>query len=84
VLTTIQRLEEKGWLVCDAEGHAHRYRASRPREATLASMIQRLMETAFAGSTEGLILALLQGRGVSKDEANRIRAMIDRAEGRNS
>ncbi len=82
VLTTIQRLEEKGWLVRDAGGHAHRYRAAVPRDATLITMIRRLVDTAFAGSAEGLILALLDGRGVSKDEAERIRAMIDRAEGR--
>ncbi len=80
VLTTIQRLEERGWLVRDADGHAHRYRAAAPRGATLGTMVRRLVDTAFAGSAEGLILALLDGRGVSKDEAGRIRAMIDRAE----
>ncbi len=80
ILTTIVRLEEKGWLRRDAEGHAHRYRASVPRDATLGTMVKRLVDTAFAGSAEGLVLALLDGRGVSRDEADRIRAMIDRAE----
>jgi len=84
VLTMVQRLEEKGWLRRDTGGHAHRYRASVPRGATLGTMVRRLVETAFAGSAEGLVLALLDGRGVSKDEADRIRAMIDRAEGRGS
>ncbi len=82
VLPTIQLLEEKGWLVCAAEGHAHRYRAAIARDATLGTMIRRLVDTAFAGSAEGLILALLDGRGVSKAEAERSREMIDPAEGR--
>jgi BlaI family transcriptional regulator, penicillinase repressor len=86
VQTLMARLEEKGWLLCQAEGHAFRYRAAAPREATLGALVRKLVDTAFAGSAEGLVVALLDGRGVSKDEAERIRAMIDRAgsEGRAS
>ncbi len=80
ILTMLMRLEEKGWLARDAQGHAHRYRATVPREATMGSMIKQLVETAFGGSAEGLMMALLQGRGVSKDEAAKIRRMIDQAE----
>jgi BlaI family transcriptional regulator, penicillinase repressor len=82
VLTMLTRLEEKGWLCRDDEGHAFRYRATVPREATLGTMIQRLVDTAFGGSAEGLILALLHGRGVSKEEARHIRKMIEKAEGK--
>ena len=80
VLTVITRLEEKGWLSCDEEGHAFRYRAAVPREATLGTMVRRLIDTAFGGSAEGLVMAMLHGRGVSKEEAREIRKMIDRAE----
>jgi BlaI family transcriptional regulator, penicillinase repressor len=82
VLTMLMRLEEKGWLRRDSEAHAHRYRAAVPRDTTLGTMISRLVETAFGGSAEGLMVALLHGRGVSKQEAARIRAMIDQAEKR--
>ena len=82
VLTMMTRLEEKGWLERDEEAHAHRYRATAPREATLGTMISRLVETAFAGSAEGLMMALLHERGISRQEAERIRAMIDEAERR--
>jgi predicted transcriptional regulator len=82
VLTMLTRLEEKGWLCRDEGGHAFRYRAAVPREATLRTVVRRLIETAFAGSAEGLIHALLHGRGVSKEEAKQIRKMIDRAEGK--
>ena len=82
VLTMLTRLEEKGWLCRDEGGHAFRYRAAVPREATLNTVVRRLVETAFGGSAEGLVMALLHGRGVSKEEAKAIRAMIDRGEGK--
>lgn len=81
VLTMITRLEEKGWLRRIEEGHAFVYEAAAPREATLGTMIRRLVDTAFGGSAEGLVLALLHGRGISKEEARRIRKMIAQAEG---
>jgi predicted transcriptional regulator len=80
VLTLLTRLEEKGWLERDSTGHAHRYRATAHRDATRANLIDRLLETAFGGSIEGLVMALLQGRGISKEEAARLRALIDQAE----
>ncbi len=63
VLTMLARLEEKGRLQRDTEGYAHRYQAAVTRDATLGTMIERLVETAFGGSAEGLIMALLDGRG---------------------
>ena len=51
-----------------------------PREATLGTMVRRLIDTAFGGSAEGLVMALLHGRGVSKEEAREIKKLIDRAE----
>ena len=82
VLTLLTRLEEKGWLSRDEEGHAFRYRATVPRDVTLGTMIGRLVDTAFGGSAEGLVMALLHGRRVSREEARRIRTMISRAEGK--
>jgi predicted transcriptional regulator len=82
VLTMLSRLEEKGWLKRETGEHAHRYRATAPRDATLLTMISRLIQTAFGGSAESLMMALLHGRTVSKEEASRIRAMIDQAEKR--
>src|SRR5262245_11450226 len=50
VLTMILRLKDKGWLRCRTDSHAHRYRAAVPRQATLGTMVERLVETAFGGS----------------------------------
>src|SRR5262245_14491200 len=80
VQTMMTRLEEKGWLRHRADGQTFRYRAVFARQATLGHVVRRLVDTAFSGSAEGLVLALLQSRGVSREEAERISALIERAE----
>jgi BlaI family transcriptional regulator, penicillinase repressor len=79
VLTLMDRLEKKGWLNRRAEGQAHHYTAAAPRARTLGRVVQRLVDAAFAGSAEGLVLALLEGRGVTDAEARRIRQLVDTA-----
>jgi BlaI family penicillinase repressor len=81
VQTLMTRLEEKGWLGHDDEGTAYRYFALRKRDITLRGLVAELVDTAFAGSADSLVMALLEGRGVSEQEARRIRAMIEQAEG---
>jgi predicted transcriptional regulator len=80
VQTLLTRLKEKGWLRSRTDDHAHRYWTTVPREATLDKMVQRLVDVAFGGSTEGLLHSLLGQRSVSPEEAERIRALIDQAE----
>ena len=80
VLTLMDRLEKKGWLTRRAEGQTHFYKAAAPRAATLRNVVHRLVDAAFAGSAEGLVLALLEGRGVSDEEALKIRQLIDNAQ----
>jgi BlaI family penicillinase repressor len=80
IQTMMVRLEEKGWLHCRTEEHAFRYRVAVPREQVQGMMVRRLLDSAFGGSAEGLVLALLQGRGISRAEAKRVRSMIESAE----
>jgi predicted transcriptional regulator len=79
VLTLMGRLEKKGWLRRRVDGHVYRYSAAVGREATLGKIVGRLVDRAFDGSAEGLMMALLDERGVTPAEAERIRAMIDKA-----
>jgi len=79
VQTVLTRLAEKGWLKYRKQGRAFLFRAAVPRDATLRGMVRRLVDTAFSGSAEGLVLAMLEGRSLSNEEADRIRKMIDEA-----
>jgi predicted transcriptional regulator len=79
VQTVLTRLAEKGWLKHRKQGRAFLFRAAVPRDATLSGLVRRLVDTAFSGSAEGLVLAMLEGRSLSNEEADRIRKMIDEA-----
>jgi BlaI family penicillinase repressor len=79
VLTLMDRLEKKRWLKRRADGQTHYYSAVAPRADTLVNVVHRLVDAAFAGSAEALVLALLEGRSVSDEEAKRIRRLIDNA-----
>jgi BlaI family transcriptional regulator, penicillinase repressor len=80
VQTIMTRLEDKGWLGHVEEGAAFRYFARRRRETTLKGLVAHLVENAFAGSTDSLVMALLESRGVSEEESRRILAIIEQAE----
>ena len=80
VQTLMTRLEEKGWLGHVEEGPAFRYFARRRREVTVRGMVEEMVNNVFAGSADSLVMTLLESRGVSPDEAERIRALIAHAE----
>jgi BlaI family transcriptional regulator, penicillinase repressor len=79
VLTLVARLEEKGWLRRHAEGNVLRYSAVVPQETGLRQIARRLVDTAFRGSTEGLIMTLLESENLSESQSERIRTMLERA-----
>ena len=79
VLTTLMRLEGKGWLKHRTVGRTFFYSATRPRTATMGQLVRQLVDTTFGGSAEGLVMALLEDRGVTNEEADRIRTMLDEA-----
>jgi len=80
VQTMIVRLEEKGWLKHRVKGRAFIYSANRPRNVSLGAKVAQMVDRMFAGSPEEMVTALIQYRGLSPDEAQRIRAMIDEAD----
>src|SRR5262245_58658540 len=79
VQTMIVRLEEKGWLIHRAEGNTIYYRATQPGQTVRKRMLRGLLDTAFHGSTEGLLLAILEDQKLSEEEAARVRKLIDQA-----
>ncbi len=79
IQTLLTRLVDKGWLKYRAEGKVFHYRAAVARESSLKLVARRLLGTAFRGSTEGLMMALLDGHKLSQEEAERIKDLIDRA-----
>jgi BlaI family transcriptional regulator, penicillinase repressor len=79
VLTLMTRLEEKGWLRRHSDGNVNRYSAAINQATGLRQIARRLVDTAFRGSTEGLVMTLLEGGDLSEAEATRIRTMLQAA-----
>ncbi len=80
VQTTFVRLEEKGWLKHRKDGRTFYYSAERPRAASLGAKVSQMVDRLFAGSAEDLVTALIEYRGLSIEESQRIRSMISAAE----
>ena len=77
--TVITRLEEKGWLRHREIGQTFIYSSLFSKDSVQGRLVNNLLDTAFGGSLEGLVWALLKNREVSPAEARRIQLMIDDA-----
>jgi len=80
VQTMMVRLEERGWLQHREAGRTFIYSARVPRTVSLGAKVVQLVDRFFAGSPEEMLTALIEYRGLSKGEAERIRTMIEQAE----
>ncbi|QDT43846.1 Penicillinase repressor [Gimesia alba] len=80
VLTMMVRLEERGWLQHRTQGRTFIYSAARPRAASLGMKVSQMVDRLFAGSPEDLVTALIEYRGLTSEETERIREMIEQAE----
>jgi predicted transcriptional regulator len=81
VRAQLRVLEEKGHLRHEEEGLRYLYYPTVPRHAVRTSALKHLIETFFDGSTEKVVSALLgtEGAKLSKDELDRISALIEKA-----
>lgn len=80
VQTLLARLVDKGWLTYRQEGNGFIYRGTCERNTAHKQILQRVVDVAFQGSTEGLLVSLLQDTSITPDEAARLRNLIDEAE----
>lgn len=78
VQTLMSRLDDRGWLKHRADGKTFYYRAAHPQQVAQRQLVRNLVKSAFGGAAEGLVMALLEN-GVSPEEAQRIREMIEKA-----
>jgi BlaI family penicillinase repressor len=77
VRTTMERLEEKGWLAHRVIGRTHFYRPLVSRDVSLGQRIVDIVDKACGGEPERLMAALMDYRGLTADENQRIQAMLE-------
>ena len=76
VLTMLKVMEGKGYVSRSREGRADRYTAEVEREAAGESALGRMTERLFGGSSEELLLRLVDS-GLDADEIRRMRDLLD-------
>jgi predicted transcriptional regulator len=76
VLTILRTLEQKGYVKHEEEGRVHRYAAAVKEDAARKSALQHLTGKLFKGSSELLFTHLVADRKLSKEQIDRMRALL--------
>jgi predicted transcriptional regulator len=77
VLTILRTLEQKGYVKHEEEGRVHRYSAAVKETAARKSALQHLTSKMFEGSAELLFTHLVSDQKLSKDQIERMRALLN-------
>lgn len=80
VLTTIRILEQKGYVEHRQEGRAFIYRPIIAEQEASRSEVKHVLSRFFGNSRERLLLTLLGDQEISREELERLKAMIREAE----
>ena len=79
VRTMMERLEEKGWLTHRVIGRTYFYSALIPRDVSIGERIMDIVDKVCDGRPESLMSALLDYRGLSAEEIERIQKLLSTA-----
>lgn len=81
VLKFLQIMAEKGLVLRDEAQRAHVYRVATAETNTQTQLVDQLLDRAFGGSAEKLVMRALSAKQTSPEELQRIRALLDTLEG---
>ena len=77
VLKLLQIMIEKQLVVRDETNRSHKYRAKKRKEVTQKQLVNNLVDRAFGGSTEKLVLRALSAKRATSEELTEIRRLLD-------
>ncbi|MEN6385624.1 MAG: BlaI/MecI/CopY family transcriptional regulator [Phycisphaerales bacterium] len=75
-LKIMQIMTDKGLLIRNDSGFQHIYKPAITEENTQKQLVGNLLERAFAGSAEKLVMRALSAKKVSAEELARIKKML--------
>ena len=81
VLKLLQIMTEKGLVRRDESDRTHVYRAAASEDHTQKQLVRDLLDRAFGGSAQKLILQALSTRKASREELDQIRTLLDDLKG---
>ena len=78
----LRTMEEKGLVDHQTRGRSFVYRPLLPRQQTNQTLVSRLLDRVFDGAIDQMVESALELRRPTKDELDRLRAMVEAAERR--
>ena len=79
-LKIMQIMHAKGMVTRDEQNRSHIYRPATNQKETQNSLLKNLVNTAFGGSAQNLVMQALGQENPSKEELDEIRAFLDQLE----
>lgn len=80
VLKLLQIMTDKGLVKRDESARTHIYSAAQPAQATQRQLLKDLLDRAFAGSAQELVLQALSAKRAGAEELRQIRQLLDEYE----
>ena len=80
-LKLLQIMTEKGLVVRDESQRSHVYEPSNSQDRTQRQLVRDLLDRAFGGSTQKLVMHALSAKKASADELAQIRELLEELEG---
>lgn len=77
VLTMLRLMEEKTLVERTQEGRAHRYAPLLEKDVAGRRTLKRVVESFFDGSSEALLLGLVDEDDLTEEELRRMRDLLD-------
>lgn len=82
ILTSLNRLVEKGYLACEKQGRTNLYRPLITETDYKTAEGRGLIDRLYGGSFTGMVAALCDGRAIGKDDLDELRQYLDALEGK--
>ncbi len=79
-LKILQKMTDKGLVVRDESKRSHVYWAAARPEKTQRQLVDELIEKAFGGAAEKLVVQALSSRKVDPEEIETLRKLLDELE----
>lgn len=80
ILTSLNRLVDKGYLACEKRGRSNFYRALISENDYKTAEGRGLIDRLYGSSFTGMVAALYDGRAIGKDDLAELREYLDTLE----
>jgi BlaI family penicillinase repressor len=77
VMTMMNVLEDKGYLTKKAEGRAHAYTPTRPRQQVVGAMVRDFVDRVFDGASGPLLLHLAKDARLTERQRKAVQRIVE-------